>query len=157
MNAAVRRSKEGSVIAAGPSCFRINGTYTPQANLHVGHLFKPSRDRGRRKAFSWSRVYHSRGHLQHHFQFRKTVPTVPFSGAVAYSRVGWGIGFLKKVVEQVNRSIQVVAVRISHRNMNLAPQLGTERGPVLLDQHMEIAFFPMLDYRLMDGPGFRVP
>src|SRR5215831_1209160 len=157
MSAAVSRSKEGSVIAAGPSCFQIKCTYTAQANLHVGLLFAPSRVQHWRHAFSRGRVCHSRGHLRHHFQFRKTVPTVPFSGTIAYSRVSWGIGFLKKVIEQVNRSIQVIAVRISHRNMNLSPQLGTERGPVLLEYHAEIVFFPMVDNRLIDVSGFSIP
>src|SRR5215471_11388140 len=157
MSAAIHRLKEGSVIAAGPGCFQINCTYTAQANLHAGLLLTPSKDQRRRQLFSWGRVYHSCGHLRHHFRLRETVPTVSLSGTVAYSRFGWGIGLLKKVVEQVNSAIEVIAVRISDRNMNLSPQLGTDRRPVLLEYHAEIVFFPMVDDRLIDVSGFRIP
>src|SRR5437867_13446331 len=79
------------------------------------------------------------------------------AGAVHDPSVRGRVGFLEKVIEQVDGIIQVIVVRFANGDVDLTSKLWTDGLPILLEQHPQVVFFPVIDDRLVDDAGLWVP
>src|SRR5438128_691317 len=64
------------------------------------------------------RLFHCDSHLIHHLRFGKAVPTMATVWPIGDSRIGGRIGFLEKIIEQVNSIVQVVVVGFADGDVN---------------------------------------
>src|SRR5207244_6806837 len=78
-------------------------------------------------------TFNGERHFFHHLRFGKTAPAVTAARSIDDSRVSRWLSLLKKLVEQMNRCIQIVTVRLTHGNVDFGPKLRSNRLPVLLE------------------------
>src|SRR5438876_6830796 len=142
--ASIDGAHESSVGAARPYDTLVDGAHAPESSGRAAFLLLPDGSDGGR-------------HFFHSLGFGKAGPAVSAAGAVHDARVSRWIGFLEKVVEHVDRIVQVVAVRVAYRDMDFPAKLRAERFPVLLEDEAKIIFFPMIDDGPVDHAGLWIP
>ena len=97
----------------------------------------------------------SLGHLLHHGRSGDPDPAVPLPAAIGDRAFKRRLGEREEVVEPVDSVVQEIVVGLAHPDVQLAPELGAELGPVGFEHPAQVVRLPVLGCLVVDrsGPG----